>query len=99
MPGAHYFEVDISNASRYISEFVNEIYSWAGARQGDTWQNTGTLQKPKIIESVKRCVDPGYGSVWHEFTFTDKTSARCADNMGFGTIRVTGEKVIEDGKI
>lgn len=90
-----YWEQDLSTESRRIDEDINTIHMWGGARKGDTWCQPGTFQEPKVIESVKRCCDPGYGAIWYEFTFVDGTGARCADDMGFGEIRVTGQKVIK----
>jgi hypothetical protein len=83
--------IDISNETRKVT--TNEIYSWYGARKGDTWLNPRT-QKEKEITKVLRFVDTSYGAIWHELTFIDGTGAKCADNMGFGTILITGEKEI-----
>ena len=83
--------IDISNDSRKVT--TDTIYSWYGARKGDTWLSPHTHDKKEIV-SVVRVIDRGYGAVWHELKFTDGTGAKCADNMGFGTIFVTGEKEI-----
>ena len=83
--------IDISNDSRKVT--TNEIYSWYGARKGDTWVNPQNREQKEIM-SVVRFVDTGYGAIWHELTFIDGTGAKCADNMGFGTIYATGKKEI-----
>jgi hypothetical protein len=82
---------DYSNKSRFISSNINEIHSWAGARAGDTWLYQG---QEHIITKVTRVVDQGYGAIWIDIECADGTKASTPDNMGHGTIRVTGLKEI-----
>lgn len=79
------FSHDVSDAIR--SAFNNSFYSWSNARKGDFWLNPATQEKKEIVSNV-RVVDPAYDAIWYELTFVDGTGARCANNMGFGTILV-----------
>jgi hypothetical protein len=80
---------DLSYASRLVT--VNEIYSWAGARAGDTWHYLG---KSHIISKVTKVVDRGIMAIWYEIECEDGTKASTPENMGHGTIIVTGLKEI-----
>jgi hypothetical protein len=80
---------DLSNQSRHIT--TDSIYSWAGARAGDTWLFN---REKKVITKVTKTVDPDYNAIWYSLEFEDGTGSLCADNMGHGTILVTGAKEI-----
>jgi hypothetical protein len=80
---------DLSNQSRYIT--TNSIYSWAGARANDTWLFN---REKKVITKVTKTVDPDYSAIWYTLEFEDGTGASTPDNMGHGTILVTGAKEI-----
>jgi hypothetical protein len=82
---------DLSYASRFISSNVNTIYSWAGARAGDTWHYLG---ESHIISKVTKVVDRGIMAIWYEIECEDGTKSSTPENMGHGSILVTGEKAI-----
>jgi hypothetical protein len=80
---------DLSHRSRYVT--TDTIHSWAGARAGDTWHYLG---KSHIISKVTKVVDRGYDAIWFEIECEDGTKASTPENMGHGSILVTGLKEI-----
>ena len=80
---------DLSNTPRLVT--TDTIYSWIGARAGDTWEYQG---KSHLITKVTRTVDQGYGAIWIDIECADGTKASTPDNMGHGTIHITGLKEI-----